>query len=56
MTLTLVIPNKFFYEWIEGHYLKLLNDTIITVLGEKGKIEYEVLMRQKQLMKKPPMN
>lgn len=42
MTLTLVIPNKFFYEWIEGHYLKLLNDTIITVLGEKGKIEYEV--------------
>ena len=56
MTLTLVIPNKFFYEWIEGHYLKLLNDTIITVLGEKGKIEYEVSNETKTINEETSMN
>ena len=23
-TLTLIVPNKFFYEWLENHYLELL--------------------------------
>ncbi len=39
-TLTLIVPNKFFYEWIENHYLELLNKIIIKVLGKDGKIEY----------------
>ena len=39
-TLTLIVPNKFFYEWIENHYLELLNKIIIKVLGKEGKIEY----------------
>ena len=41
-TLTLEVPNKFFYEWIENHYIELLNEVVISVLGEKGKIQYEI--------------
>jgi chromosomal replication initiator protein len=46
-TLTLQVPNKFFYEWIEEHYLELLNEVIIKVLGNEGKIEYEISKNEK---------
>jgi len=39
-TLTLKVPNKFFYEWLEEHYIKLLNEVISNVLGKNGRIEY----------------
>ena len=45
-TLTLQVPNKFFYEWIEEHYIKLLNEVIIKVIGNEGKIEYEISKEQ----------
>lgn len=38
-TLILEVPNKFFYEWIEDHYLNILNNSILEVLGVNGKIE-----------------
>ena len=41
-TLTLEVPNQFFYEWIENHYIELLNEVVVSVLGEKGKIQYEI--------------
>ena len=39
-TLTLKVPNKFFCEWLEEHYIKLLNEVISNVLGKNGRIEY----------------
>ena len=39
-TLTLKVPNKFFYEWLEEHYIKLLNEVVSNVLGKSGRIEY----------------
>ena len=45
-TLTLQVPNKFFYEWIEEHYIELLNEVIIKVIGNEGKIEYEISKEQ----------
>ena len=45
-TLTLQVPNKFFYEWIEEHYIELLNEVIVKVLGDEGKIEYEISKEQ----------
>ena len=41
-TLTLEVPNQFFYEWLENHYIELLNEVVVSVLGEKGKIQYEI--------------
>ncbi|MDG2342047.1 MAG: chromosomal replication initiator protein DnaA [Cytophagales bacterium] len=45
--LTLQVPNKFFYEWIEEHYLDLLNEVIMKVLGKEGKIEYQISKDEK---------
>jgi chromosomal replication initiator protein len=42
--LTLQVPNKFFYEWLEEHYVSLLKHTIRQELGGKGRLEYQILM------------
>jgi len=42
--LTIQVPNKFFYEWLEEHYVNLLKTTIRKELGEKGRLEYQILM------------
>ncbi|MCH2082333.1 MAG: chromosomal replication initiator protein DnaA [Saprospiraceae bacterium] len=42
--LTIQVPNKFFYEWLEEHYVSLLKRTIRTELGDKGRLEYQILM------------
>ncbi len=41
-SLTIQVPNKFFYEWLEEHYVALLKMTIKSALGEKGKLEYQI--------------
>ncbi len=45
--LTIQVPNKFFYEWLEQHYVSLLKTTIREELGESAKLEYQILMAQK---------
>ncbi len=42
--LTIQVPNKFFYEWIEEHYLDLLKRTIRAELGEQGRLEYQIVV------------
>ncbi len=42
--LTIQVPNKFFYEWLEEHYVSLLKMTIRQELGENGRLEYQILM------------
>jgi chromosomal replication initiator protein len=44
--LTIQVPNKFFYEWLEEHYVTLLKTTIRRELGERGRLEYQILMGQ----------
>ena len=44
--LTISVPNKFFYEWLEEHYVALLKTTIRKELGEKGKLEYQIFTRK----------
>lgn len=45
-TLTIQVPNKFFYEWIEEHYIQILKKAITTVIGKKSKLEYLILVDQ----------
>jgi chromosomal replication initiator protein len=40
--LTIQVPNKFFYEWLEEHYVSLLKKTIRQELGEKGRLLYHI--------------
>ena len=42
--LTIQVPNKFFYEWLEEHYVALLKMTIRQELGAGGRLEYQILM------------
>ncbi len=41
--LTIQVPNKFFYEWLEEHYVNLLKTTIRRELGKRGRLEYQIL-------------
>lgn len=41
--LTIQVPNKFFYEWLEEHYVALLKMTIRKELGDHGRLEYQIL-------------
>jgi chromosomal replication initiator protein len=42
-SLTIQVPNKFFYEWLEEHYVSLLKMTIREELGDKGRLEYQIV-------------
>ena len=42
-SLTIQVPNNFFYEWIEEHYVSLLRTSIKHELGENGKLKYQIL-------------
>ena len=39
-TLKILVPNNFFYEWLEEHYIDLLRQTISNELGEHAKLLY----------------
>ena len=43
-TLNIQVPSKFFYEWIEEHYIKLLKTAIIRELGSDAKLVYSIVM------------
>ncbi len=44
-TLTIQVPNKFFYEWLEEHYVNLLKKVVKNQLGEEGNLEYQIPFR-----------
>ncbi len=42
--LTIQVPSKFFYEWLEEHYVSLLSKTIKRELGEEARLEYRIVV------------
>jgi len=38
------VPSKFFYEWLEEHYVKLLKSSLIRELGQEAKLLYRINM------------
>ena len=43
-TLTIEVPSKFFYEWIEENYIDLLTSAIKKELGNDSKLVYSIMM------------
>ena len=43
-TLTIQVPNKFFYDWIEEHFVGLLRQAVRSALGQQAKLEYQILV------------
>lgn len=52
-TLTIQVPNKFFYDWIEEHYIALLRKAIRQELGENGGLEYQILVDDHRKITRP---
>lgn len=44
--LTIQVPSKFFYEWLEEHYIKILKVTLQKELGADAKLVYSIVMDQ----------
>ncbi len=53
-SLTIQVPNKFFYEWLEEHYVALLKKTIRDELGSTGKLEYQIRLNPMRKKSLPP--
>ncbi|HPG39108.1 MAG TPA: chromosomal replication initiator protein DnaA [bacterium] len=43
-SLTIQVPSQFFYEWLEQHYSKVINNAVSQVLGNDCKLVYSVIM------------
>lgn len=42
--LSIQVPSKFFYEWLEENYIKLLKSAITKELGDEAKLVYSIVM------------
>jgi len=42
--LTIQVPSQFFYEWLEQHYRKIINNAMDQILGQEAKLVYSVIM------------
>jgi len=42
--LSIQVPSKFFYEWIEEHYIKILKVALTKELGEEARLVYIIKM------------
>jgi chromosomal replication initiator protein len=42
-SLTIQVPNRFFYEWLEEHYVGLLKMTIRKELGDNAQLLYQIV-------------
>lgn len=42
--ITIEVPNKFFYEWLEEHYVDILRKAVKRELGYNGRLEYNILV------------
>jgi chromosomal replication initiator protein len=43
-SLNVQVPSKFFYEWLEEHYVKLLKVALTKELGTSAKLVYIIRM------------
>ncbi|MDX1418850.1 MAG: chromosomal replication initiator protein DnaA [Rubricoccaceae bacterium] len=44
--LTVQLPSRFYYEWLEEHYFALLRKTITKVLGPNGRLFYDIVIER----------
>jgi chromosomal replication initiator protein len=51
--LSIQVPSKFFYEWLEEHYVKLLKVALTKELGESAKLVYIIRMENTYGNKEP---
>ncbi len=50
--LTVQVPSKFFYEWLEEHYINLLKSALTKTIGKEAKLVYNIVMKKSDVHKK----
>ena len=48
--LSIQVPSKFFYEWLEEHYIKILRTALTKQLGPNAKLVYVIKMENNEEM------
>ncbi|MBK8546408.1 MAG: chromosomal replication initiator protein DnaA [Saprospiraceae bacterium] len=51
--LTIQVPNKFFFEWLEEHYVAVIKAAITKVIGISARLEYNILVNQQNPQQNP---
>ncbi len=51
--LTIQVPSKFFYEWLEDNYIALLKSALLKVLGPDGKLVYSIVTNMRNKTQNP---
>ena len=46
LKLTVKLPSRFYFEWLEEHYFGLLRKTITKVLGANGRLFYDIVIEK----------
>ncbi|MEZ4911100.1 MAG: chromosomal replication initiator protein DnaA [Saprospiraceae bacterium] len=41
-TLTILVPNNFFYDWLEEHFVEQLKQAVTKELGNRGSLRYQI--------------
>ena len=52
-SLSIHVPSKFFYEWLEEHYVKILKVALTRELGSQAKLVYVIKMENKHGNQEP---
>jgi chromosomal replication initiator protein len=52
-SLSIQVPSKFFYEWLEEHYVKILKVALTKELGDEAKLVYIIKMENTYGNKQP---
>jgi chromosomal replication initiator protein len=52
--LTVQLPSRFYYEWLEEHYFGLLRKTITKVLGPNGRLFYDIVIEREEADPRDP--
>ena len=52
-SLSIQVPSKFFYEWLEEHYVKILKVALTKELGDDAKLVYIIKMENTYGNKQP---
>ncbi|GMQ82192.1 MAG: chromosomal replication initiator protein DnaA [Rhodothermia bacterium] len=46
LRLTVQLPSRFYFEWLEEHYFSLIRKTISKVLGPEGRLFYDIVIER----------
>jgi len=54
LKLTVQLPSRFYYEWLEEQYADLLRKTVTRLLGPHGRLVYDIVIEQDESLRGTP--